>query len=71
MSFSLASLFPVRKREAVNQSGNHGDRPPDAEEKPGRRYRQRMGEETESILLFLEILVFRLRLLPGILIPES
>ena len=31
----------VRKPEAVTQGGNHGDRPPDEEDKPGNEYRQR------------------------------
>ena len=36
MGFSSASLFPLRKQEAVIQGGNHGSRPSDAEENPGR-----------------------------------
>ena len=31
--FSSASLFPVRKWEAVTHGGNHRDRPPDAEDR--------------------------------------
>ena len=52
VSFSSASLFPTRKREAVTQRGNQGDRPSDAEDDPGNRYRQRLGEQERLQVYF-------------------
>ena len=43
MGYSSASLFLVRKREAVTQGGTHWDRPLDGKDNPGRRYRQMLG----------------------------
>ena len=40
VSFSSASIFPSRKWEANFRGGPTGDRPPYAEDNPGRLYRQ-------------------------------
>ena len=45
VNFSSTSLFHARKRKAVIQGGNDGDRPPDVEENPGTWYRQRLINE--------------------------
>ena len=50
VSFSSASLFFTRKREAVTRL-EHGLRSLDAEDDPGSRYRQRLGGQARPLAL--------------------
>ena len=47
VGFSLVSLFPTRKWEAVTPGGNHGDRLPNAKNNSRSRYSERLGDKRD------------------------